>query len=63
MLTQEDIVVVASDGGNKELAAYYRRQNEELKRLYQDGVRPTWVSEELAVNDYRARCAEGKDVK
>ena len=63
MLTQEDIDVVAADGSNKELADYYRRQNEELKRLYPEGVRPSWVSEELAINDYRARCAEGKYVK
>lgn len=63
MLTQEDIDVVAADGSNKELADYYRRQNVELLRLYPDGVRPSWVSAELAINDYRARCAEGKDVR
>ena len=62
MVTEMDIADFPRADG-KELAAHYRRLNEDLLRRYPDGVRPAWVSEELTINEYLARCAEGKDIK
>ena len=58
MLTQEDIKVLKSDGHCPELAAHYRRLNEDLLRRYPDGVRPSWVSEDLILNEELAKQAE-----
>lgn len=58
MLTPEDTAVILDDGCRPELAAHYRRLNEDLLRRYPDGVRPSWVSEELVMNEEAAKRAE-----
>lgn len=58
MLTPEDTAVILDDGSRPELAAHYRRLNEDLLRRYPDGVRPSWVSEDLVINEEMAKRAE-----